>query len=430
MRSSYVVGISLREIIICGRHTTVWHHRFVCKISCSLISPLSLHNFQDWPLNWCQQSPLFFMAVSGLTIELAPTITIIVHDCFMIDHFTGTNSHHYFSWLFQDWPLYWRQQSPSIPGCHGLVCVVWFLWHSSDHDLCLHTHHGLWLVPSTKWLSIFVPKFLVSLTLCICINLWLCVCVSICVCCVNMCMSMYVVHMCVCVCVHADVSVSVYTCVRVCMHACMRVSVLCVCVWVWVCLTYSTNSHEISVLRMIGGTVDQALMRAESGTVPIGTMQRRCIGQEWKHASGDQLISVTGSKGCAAGLQVQRIVCGAGLQVQRIVCGAGLQVQRIVCGAGLQVQRIVCGAGLQVQRIVSGAGLQVQRIVCGAGLQVQRIVCGAGTGVKSQSQHLLNLGVRSSVTVWNLWLCEACDYVKPVVKDFASPGTPSATMLV
>ena len=115
---------------------------------------------------------------------------------------------------------------------------------------------------------------------------------------------------------------------------------------------------------MIGGTVDQALMRAESGTVPIGTMQRRRIGQEWKHASGDQLISVTGFKGCAAGLQVKRIVCGA------------------------------------------------------------------GTGVKSQSQHLLNLGVRSSVTVWNLWLCEACDYVKPVVKDFASPGTPSATMLV
>ena len=143
------------------------------------------------------------------------------------------------------------------------------------------------------------------------------------------------VHMCVCVCVHADVSVNVYACVRVCMHACMRVSVLCVCVcvWVWVCLTYSTNSHEISVLRMIGGTVDQALMRAESGTVPIRTMQRRRIGQEWKHASGDQLISVTGFKGCAAGLQVKRIVCGA------------------------------------------------------------------GTGVKSQSQHLLNLGVRSSVTV-------------------------------
>ena len=82
------------------------------------------------------------------------------------------------------------------------------------------------------------------------------------------------------------------------------------------CLTYSTNSHEISVLCMIGGTVDQTLMRAENGTVAIGTMQRRRIGQEWKPAPGDQLISITSFKGCAAGLQVKLIVCGAGAGVK------------------------------------------------------------------------------------------------------------------
>ena len=50
--------------------------------------------------------------LSGLTIELVPTITIIFHGCFRIDHWTGANNHYYCSWLFHDWPFYWHQQSP------------------------------------------------------------------------------------------------------------------------------------------------------------------------------------------------------------------------------------------------------------------------------------------------------------------------------
>ena len=118
--------------------------------------------------------------------------------------------------VFQDWPLCWCQQSSFIRRCYGAVCLVWSLWHPSDLDLCLHTRHGLWLVPSAKRLSIFIPEFLVSRFLCV----WGGVCVCVCMCVHGVCVCVF--HVCVCfmcVCV---------SCVCVCV--CVSCVYLCLCV--------------------------------------------------------------------------------------------------------------------------------------------------------------------------------------------------------
>ena len=126
--------------------------------------------------------------------------------------------------VFQDWPLCWCQQSSFIRRCSGAVCLVWSLWHPSDLDLCLHTRHGLWLVPSAKRLSIFIPEFLVSRFLCV----WggVCVCLYVCAWCVCMCVS--------CVCVF---------------HVCVCVFHVCICACVF--LICSARKHGLSVLCMV-----------------------------------------------------------------------------------------------------------------------------------------------------------------------------------